>query len=210
MENSRVLVLAPHTDDGEFGCGGSLAKLIESGNTVYYAAFSSCEKSLPPDAPKDTLKRELLEATKVLGVAKENVIMYDYPVREFPHYRQEILDDMVKLEREIKPSLVFMPSINDIHQDHMTVANECLRAFKKNSILGYELQWNNFLFHNQVFFSLEERHVKIKIAATKCYNSQNGRVYMEEDYIQGVMRSHGVQIGTRFAEVFEAARWVVK
>ena len=30
----RVLILAPHTDDGEFGCGGTIAKHIENGDSV--------------------------------------------------------------------------------------------------------------------------------------------------------------------------------
>src|SRR5207244_7059171 len=36
----RVLVLAPHTDDGEFGCGGTMARLVEGGADVRYVAFS--------------------------------------------------------------------------------------------------------------------------------------------------------------------------
>lgn len=35
IDNKRVLILAPHTDDGEFGCGGSIAKFIEQGADVY-------------------------------------------------------------------------------------------------------------------------------------------------------------------------------
>ena len=35
-EIKNVLILAPHTDDGEFGCGGSIVKLIDSGAEVYY------------------------------------------------------------------------------------------------------------------------------------------------------------------------------
>ena len=38
-----------------------------------------------------------------------------------------------------------MPSLNDIHQDHATIAQEGLRAFKGCTILGYELIWNNLL-----------------------------------------------------------------
>ncbi len=30
----RVLVLAPHTDDGEFGAGGTIARLVEGGAEV--------------------------------------------------------------------------------------------------------------------------------------------------------------------------------
>src|SRR5882672_12655752 len=43
----RALVLAPHTDDGEFGCGGTMARLVEAGADVRYVAFSIATKSLP-------------------------------------------------------------------------------------------------------------------------------------------------------------------
>jgi LmbE family N-acetylglucosaminyl deacetylase len=65
-----ILVLAPHIDDGEFGCGGSIAKFIEEGADVFYAAFSLCELSLPSHLPKDILERELHEAAGVLGLSK--------------------------------------------------------------------------------------------------------------------------------------------
>ena len=41
---TKVLVLAPHTDDGEIGCGGTIARFIEEGADVYYVAFSSAKK----------------------------------------------------------------------------------------------------------------------------------------------------------------------
>ena len=40
----RILVLAPHTDDGEFGCGGSIARFASEGNEVHYVAFSAAER----------------------------------------------------------------------------------------------------------------------------------------------------------------------
>ena len=49
----KVLILAPHTDDGEFGCGGTITKLISEGADVYYAAFSAAEQSVLPKFPKD-------------------------------------------------------------------------------------------------------------------------------------------------------------
>jgi len=59
----RVLVLAPHTDDGEFGCGGTMARLVDLGADVRYVAFSIATKSLPEGFPPDTLAREVREAT---------------------------------------------------------------------------------------------------------------------------------------------------
>lgn len=210
MDKKSILILAPHTDDGEFGCGGTIAKLREAGNNVFYAAFSTCEKSIPAGMPEDTLKKELLKATGVLDIEKENVFILDYPVRDFPKYRQDILEDMVRLARDIRPELVFMPSLNDIHQDHHTIASEAIRAFKKTSILGYEMPWNNFSFRNQVFFTLEEHHVQQKVKAIRCYESQKERDYSSGEYIEGIVRGHGVRIGVKYAEVFEAERWIIK
>ena len=39
----KVLVVAPHTDDAEFGCGGTIARMIDEGLDVHIAAFSACE-----------------------------------------------------------------------------------------------------------------------------------------------------------------------
>ncbi|MCE1168347.1 MAG: PIG-L family deacetylase, partial [Sphingobacteriia bacterium] len=60
------------------------------------------------------------------------------------------------------------------------------------------------------FFQLEEKHVLLKIAATKCYESQKGRDYLDEGYLRGIVRSHGVQIGVPFAEVFETDRYIFR
>jgi len=46
MNNIKtVLALSPHTDDVEFGAGGTVAKWIEAGKTIHYVAFSTAEKS---------------------------------------------------------------------------------------------------------------------------------------------------------------------
>ena len=133
----RILILAPHTDDGEFGCGGTISKYIEEGVEVFYAAFSACQQSVLKEFPSDILITEVKAATNVLGIKKENLILFDYDVRTFNFHRQSILDNLIKLRTEIKPDLVFMPSKNDIHQDHLTIAEEGLRAFKFSSILAY-------------------------------------------------------------------------
>lgn len=87
---------------------------------------------MPPPFPKDILKTEVKQATRVLGIDPGNIILYDYRVRYLAKYRQEILEHLVALNKDIKPDLVFMPCLNDLHQDHYTIAIEGLRAFKKN------------------------------------------------------------------------------
>ena len=76
LNKNRILVLAPHTDDGEFGCGASIAKHIENGDEVYCVAFSSAEESLPPSFPKGILRKEIKAAMCILGVPEQNLILF--------------------------------------------------------------------------------------------------------------------------------------
>ncbi len=210
MKNKkRVLVLAPHTDDGEFGCGGTIAKFIEEGHEVHYAAFSACQQSVLPQFPSDILITEVKAATKVLGIKPENLILFDYDVRTFGYRRQDILDDLIRLRTEIKPELIFMPDLQDVHQDHATIATEGLRAFKFSSIMSYELPWNNLSFTTSSFVHLDEKHVQTKVNALKEYQSQAHRPYSDEDFLRSVARTRGVQIGTKYAEAFNIVRWII-
>ena len=210
MQNKkRVLVLAPHTDDGEFGCGGTITKLIEEGHEVYYAAFSACQQSVLPQFPSDILITEVKAATKILGIKPENLILFDYNVRTFGYHRQEILDDLIKMRADIKPELIFMPDMHDLHQDHATIATEGLRAFKFASILSYELPWNNLTFTTSSFVHLSEMHLQTKVNALKAYESQAHRPYSDEDFLRSVARTRGVQIGTKYAEAFNVVRWII-
>jgi LmbE family N-acetylglucosaminyl deacetylase len=210
MNAQRILVLAPHTDDGEFGCGGAICKWLEEGNEVYYAAFSSAEKSVPEGLPKDILKKEVKEATKTLGILSDNVFLYNYEVRDFPRFRQEILEDMIQLGKESKPDIVLLPSTHDTHQDHQVISQEGFRAFKKITILGYEVPWNNLTFNTSAFVFLEERHLKKKLASLECYLSQLGRNYATAEFVKSLAITRGTQIGAKYAETFEVIRWVIK
>jgi len=202
----NILVLAPHTDDGELGAGGTIARLIESGAIVTYVAFSTAEESVPDHLPKDILKTEVKKATVKLGILPENLIIFNYAVRKLNYVRQEILEDLIKLRRANNYDLILIPSLNDIHQDHRTIAQEGLRAFKNVTIFGYELIWNNLNFNTQCFVHLEERHVQTKINALKEYASQGFRDYLSDDFIKSLARTRGVQIGTKYAETFEVIR----
>ena len=152
----NVLVLAPHTDDGELGVGATISKLVNLGSNVHYAAFSTAVKSVPEGLPKNILEIELFEATKTLGIKKQNVHVYNYEVREFNFSRQDILEDLINLRSWEEWDLILMPSLRDFHQDHMTIAQEGLRAFKKTTILGYELVWNNLDFSSACFIEVSE------------------------------------------------------
>jgi N-acetylglucosamine malate deacetylase 1 len=205
----RALVLAPHTDDGEFGCGGTMARLVEAGADVRYVAFSIATRSLPEGFAPDTLAREVREATAELGIPPENLTVHDFDVRTFPGHRQEILELLIEIWNDWKPDLVFQPSHHDVHQDHQTIAAEGLRAFKRTTILGYEIPWNNFDFSYQAYVSLGKEQMEKKVAALERYASQQHRRYANAEYVWNVARTHGTNVNLEYAEVFQVYRAVV-
>lgn len=205
---SRVLVLAPHTDDAELGCGGTMARMLEKDIDLWVAAFSTARASLPPGADPDTLKDEFKRATSLLGIPEDRVLVYDYVVRKLSYSRQEVLEELVKLRKELAPEMVLLPSGSDLHQDHQVLHDEGLRAFKEITVWGYELPWNHITFPAQAFVTLEERHLEAKWDALQAYESQleRERRYFERDFIVGLARVRGVQVKEEYAEAFEVIR----
>jgi len=202
----KALFLGAHTDD-EFGCSGTLARLVDGGTEVHYVAFSPCEESVPAGFPRDVLHHESKAAAARLGIADEHWRLYDFRVRHFPTRRQDILEELVRLRREIDPDLVLLPASSDIHQDHQVVAEEGLRAFKFSTVLGYELPMNTITFQHACFVALSEEHLQRKIESLACYESQRFRTYTDESFIRGLARVRGVQAGVDYAEAFEVIRW---
>ena len=204
----KVLFLAAHTDDAEFFSGGTISKLIKNGSDVYYVAFSACEESIPKQFNKNILREEIKESTKVLNIPQENLYVLNYPVRLLSNYRQNILDDMIKFNKLIKPDLVFSFSGNDTHQDHRVIFEESFRAFKKTSILGYESVYNNIISNLTSFIEINEEDLENKLDALRCYNSQKIRTEcgIDEEYIKSLAVVRGKQCGVKLAEAFETIR----
>ncbi len=203
----RTLVIAAHTDD-EFGCTGLISRLVEQGSNVHVICFSWCEASVPDGFERDVLRHESAAAMGVLGILPDRFLLRDYPVRHFPAYRQDILEELVALRRTIDPDLVLLPSPGDIHQDHGVVAQEGIRAFKHATVLGYELPMNTISFQHACFVPLEERHLAVKVAHAACYVSQQHRPYMNPDFIRSLALVRGVQINRSAAEAYEVVRMV--
>jgi LmbE family N-acetylglucosaminyl deacetylase len=184
-------------------------KALEAGAEVRYVAFSTAKESVPPGMPENILEIEVREATRRLGIAAKNLHVFGYTVRKLNYIRQEILEDLVRIREEAAPTLVFIPSLRDLHQDHSAVAMEAVRAFKNRSILCYELPWNNIDFSNQCFSVVTKAHLDLKVEALRSYNSQKMRKYMDREFVFGLARTRGVQAGVEYAEVFEVVRWII-
>lgn len=205
---NKILILAPHPDDAEFGLGGTISKLLKMGKEIHVAVFSDCEKSTPKGFKKGVILEELYKSTAFLGIDKSKIHLFDFEVRLFPSLRQEILETLVKLRAELQPDLVFLPSSSDIHQDHNTIHIEGIRAFKHCNVLGYEMPWNNFEFKSYVYVALSREEIDKKIGALELYASQAHRPYSAVEFVESLAKIRAIQINKEYAESFEMIRFI--
>ena len=93
-DSERILIFAPHPDDETLSCGGTIQKALSQGKTVKVVFVTSGDSfgndyemtRSSKDSPKGVTlgylrQKEALEATAILGLAKENVIFLGYPDR---------------------------------------------------------------------------------------------------------------------------------
>jgi LmbE family N-acetylglucosaminyl deacetylase len=208
----RILVLSPHTDDAELGCGGTIIRLIEEGSKILWIVFSTAEESLPPGFAPDALEVEFKSVAQKLSLNSDNYRIYKYKVRHLHENRQEILEQLIEVRNSFNPDMVIGPSLNDFHQDHTVIANEMVRAFKtKSSIICYELPWNHVNFQTQFFVKLTEEQIERKISLLKSYKTQitKQRLYFSADFIRGLAITRGSQVDHKFAEAFEVIRSII-
>ena len=196
-ETKKALILSPHTDDAELGCGGTISKMVEDGWNVHVIYFSAVGDRYP------NLAEEAANSGKILGVSHE---ILDFETRFFPRDRQAILQALYDHSREKNYDIVFTPTTTDIHQDHGVVTSEAKRAFRNCTLLGYELPWNNLEVTLNCFIPLEERHVKKKILALECYDSQKHNPYFNEKFFRSVVKMRGIPLANDYAEGFETIK----
>ena len=200
----RVIILSSHTDDGELGAGGTMARFVEEGHEVHNVVLS---------VPLPELKAECEAANKVFATDKNgiNLRLLNFERRRFPELRQDILQTLYGINADVKPDLVLTPSTFDRHQDHQVATQEAIRAFKHTSILGYILPWNCQTTKDDVFISFEERHLQTKIAALAHYNSQRklGRFYIAPDFTRFQAYVNGARIRRAYAETFEVIQYII-
>jgi LmbE family N-acetylglucosaminyl deacetylase len=145
---------------------------------------------------------------KILGLQKIPVTVYDVPTRIFHDYRSKIRNILYDIATKTDIDVVFTPPINDIHQDHIVLADEVLRLFREKTVFGYEVIRSGYNYMPHLHVRLSEDIVNLKIKAAQCYKSQwsttkSGGYYFAKDVMKGMMRARGAQFGLEYAEAFE-------
>jgi LmbE family N-acetylglucosaminyl deacetylase len=130
-DRGRVLVLAPHIDDDVIGAGGCLRHHVLAGDTVTAVYFADCTS---------TRKQEAKEAADVIGFRQ--LVFFEYQSKTLLTHR-ELFDRLSALVADYQPTIVYVPSLLDRHNDHLAVNHYVSLLYKKFrydfSVYGYEI-----------------------------------------------------------------------
>ncbi|MBT3322476.1 MAG: hypothetical protein HN392_09350 [Anaerolineae bacterium] len=199
----RVLFIGAHPDDIELGAGALIHNILPHCE-VTCVTLSDNQKN-----PKlKNVLSEHYESMKVLGVPRENVIVEDFETRYLPAHRQEVLEYFLKLRREIKPDIIFVHSEQDIHQDHNTVTQEALRAYRGITVLGFDVVRSSHGFFPNFFVGVSEENVNKKLEALAQYKTYADFYYFDKNLLKATMVRHGALAEKPFAEGFDILRIV--
>lgn len=199
----KVLFLGAHPDDIEIGCGALIHHIVQQ-TDILCVTLSDNHKN--PDLKN--VKDEHLRSMKVLGVPDEKAILGPFTTRVFPDARQEILEYFLKFRRDFQPDLIFVHSKQDVHQDHLTMTDEALRAFRGITVLGFDVVRSSYGFFPHFLVEVTEEDVEKKIEALSEYETYRDKYYFNSELTRSIMVRHGALAEIPFAEGFDILRIV--
>lgn len=219
----NILVFAPHADDEILGVGGTIARYNAEGHNVFVCVVTCGHPSMFPEEFLKDLRAEALEAHRFLGV-KETVFL-EFPavmLHEIPVFK--VNEAMLKVVKDIKPQVVFIPHYGDMHIDHYLVSQACMVALrpagkqKAAEIYSYETlsetEWNiqnagnAFLPNTWIDISkyLNKKIEAMSIFSTQVYNFPHPRSL---EAIKSLAKLRGSTVGVKAAEAFNCIRRIV-
>lgn len=199
----NILFLGAHPDDIELGCGALLHHIAKQ-TDVLCVTLSDNQKN--PDLKN--VKKEHYDSMGVLGISEEKIILGPFTTRVFQESRQDILEYFLKLRREYNPDLIFVHSKQDVHQDHLTMTDEALRAFRGITVLGFDVVRSSYGFFPHFLVEVTEEDVNKKIESLSCYETYRDRYYFNSELTRSIMVRHGALAERPFAEGFDILRIV--
>jgi len=122
INNNSILVISAHADDN-IACAGTLFKLKEKGFDLFEVVLTDSGEG----GDKKVRDKELLEASKFLGIKKT----YKFGQEDLGlTYSKNLMLEVAKVVREVKPKIGIIMNSFDWHPDHRTAFQIGSEAFK--------------------------------------------------------------------------------
>ncbi len=195
----NILAVGAHPDDIELGCGGTVAKHLELGDSIYVIIMTNGENG---NHPSD--KSECLKSLKKMGIKKENIIFGNFP-------DGDLSDDngtVSFIENQIKKfniTKVYTHNPNDRHQDHRNCSNAVSSAARDiPEILFFEGPSTKVSFEPHYFVEISEKNLKKKIDSLKAYKTQLAKnSILNLEWVKNLAKVNGMRCNSKYSEAFE-------
>jgi LmbE family N-acetylglucosaminyl deacetylase len=197
-----VLAIGAHPDDVEIGAGGVLLSLAGRLSRVRYLILTGTEER----------RAEARAAARAfVPDADLEMTLLDLPEGRLPAAWQSVKEAVESVARTESPDLIVAPSSVDAHQDHRTIGEIVPTAFRDHLYLAYEIpKWDGDLGRPSVYYPLPEDVARRKVELLhKCFPSQRGRDWWDEEVFLGLARLRGMECRSRYAEAFGCAKAVI-
>lgn len=198
----NVLAIGAHPDDIEYGCGGTLTLYTQKGHDVYL--FVATDGALGGEAA--IRRREQEDSAVVMGVRK--VFWGGYQDTEVP-YNRELIVRVESVIRQARPSMIFVNSPDDTHQDHRNLAQAAVSATRYvPNFLFFEVPSTQNFTPN--CYTNIDKVLDRKLASLEAHRSQVTKTNIEDLTILELAVScanfRGIQARVRYAEAFQSVR----
>jgi LmbE family N-acetylglucosaminyl deacetylase len=198
----NVLAIGAHPDDIEYGCGGTLTKYARKGHGVYL--FIASDGARGGDA--GVRRQEQKESSLIVG-ARE-VYWGGYDDTEVPLNR-DLIARLEEVMREVRPSMIFVNSPDDTHQDHRHLAQGTISATRYvPNFLFYEVPSTQNFSPN--CYTDIAQVLDRKLASLEAHHSQVSKTNIEDLTILELAVScanfRGIQARVKYAEAFHSVR----
>ena len=199
-----VLAIGAHPDDIEIAAGGTLLGLAgrHPGLRVRYVLLTGTPERAAGGAGG---RRAFMPGADL------EVELHDLPDGRLPAVYGQVKEILEDVARCFRPDLIIAPFAGDAHQDHRTVAELVPTAFRDQLCLAYEIpKWDGDLARPNTYFPLTDELARRKVELLgKCYPSQRGRDWWDEEAFLALARLRGMECRARYAEAFTCSKLII-
>lgn len=214
---SIILVVAPHPDDESLGCGGTLLRHVDEGDSVHWLIVTTMTPSQGFSAERIATRNmeiDMVASTyRFAGVHRSG-----FPTTRLDTFPMgDIVVAVGKIFQDIRPDTVFLPYRNDAHSDHAAVFDatvSCCKSFRYPSVkrvYAYEtlsetefgLRPDDPGFRPNLFIDIGDQ-LERKLQILNLYAGEMGVFPFprSEECVRALAALRGSNAGLRAAEAF--------
>ena len=212
MADLHLLAIAPHRDDAELTCGGTLIRAVDAGHAVGVLDLTQGEMGTRGSAALRAAEADA--AARVMGLSvRENLGLPDAGIRNDDDTRAQL----ARVLRRLRPRVVIAPAARGRHPDHRRAAelvrDACFLAGLAKFAPGDDPAFRPFkLLHVLTYredalkptfvVDVSEQFAR-KLEAIRCYASQfdgavqAGEVYPNGESLYDIVTHQAAHYGSR-------------